>query len=213
MLNAASVFGRTIPNVRVRLTQIAAGLEGLVLPVQHKLTHFCRTQYFADSYGPLNLLIPATLVSGIMIFCWIPAMMNSAGVVVWSVLFGAFQGAFVSMLPAGKSQHAQSTKYCRTCFRVLPEKKLTIERGLSAAVASLTDDMRTIGIRMAMAFLLQSTCALVGTPIAGYIISNRGGQAGYVGAGVYSGVIVLVGVGLITWARFETAKNKSTPYV
>ncbi|TKA52598.1 hypothetical protein B0A53_04608 [Rhodotorula sp. CCFEE 5036] len=151
MLNAASVLGRTIPN------------------------------YFADSYGPLNLLIPATIVSGIMIFCWIPAMMNSAGVVVWSVLFGAFQGAFVSMLPA--------------------------------AVASLTDDMRTIGIRMAMAFLLQSGCALVGTPIAGYIISNRGGQAGYVGAGVYSGVIVLVGVGLITWARFETAKKKSTPYV
>ncbi|GAA5977105.1 hypothetical protein JCM10908_004858 [Rhodotorula pacifica] len=151
MLNAASVIGRTIPN------------------------------YFADSYGPLNLLIPATVVSGIMIFCWIPAMMNSAGVVVWSVLFGAFQGAFVSMLPA--------------------------------AVASLTDDMRTIGIRMAMAFLLQSSCALVGTPIAGYIISNRGGQAGYVGAGVYSGVVVLVGVALITWARFETAKKRSTPYV
>ncbi|GAA5879950.1 hypothetical protein JCM3774_005688 [Rhodotorula dairenensis] len=151
MLNAASVFGRTVPN------------------------------YFADMYGPLNLLIPATVVSGILIFCWIPAMMTGAGVVVWSVLFGAFQGAFVSMLPA--------------------------------AVASLTDDMRTIGIRMAMAFLLQSSCALVGTPIAGYIISNRGGQAGYVGAGVYSGVIVLVGVGLIMWARFETAKKRSTPYV
>ncbi|POY76555.1 hypothetical protein BMF94_0396 [Rhodotorula taiwanensis] len=151
MLNAASVIGRTIPN------------------------------YFADSYGPLNLLIPATFVSGLMIFFWIPAMMNSAGVVVWSTLFGAFQGAFVSMLPA--------------------------------AVASLTDDMRTIGIRMAMAFLLQSTTALVGTPIAGYIISSRGGQAGYVGAGVYSGVVVLVGVALITWARFETAEKRGTPFV
>ncbi|BGP56722.1 hypothetical protein JCM8202v2_004352 [Rhodotorula sphaerocarpa] len=151
MLNATSVFGRTIPN------------------------------YFADQFGPLNLLIPATFVSAIMIFFWIPAMMNGAGVVVWSLLFGAFQGAFVSMLPA--------------------------------AVASLTNDMRTIGIRMAMAFLLQSSTALVGTPIAGYIISRRGGQAGYVGAGVYSGVVVLVGVGLIAWARFETAKKRGTPYV
>lgn len=70
MLNATSVFGRTLPN------------------------------YFADQYGPLNLLIPATTVSGLMIFFWIPAMTNAAGVIVWSLLFGAFQGAFVAMLPA-----------------------------------------------------------------------------------------------------------------
>jgi hypothetical protein len=70
MLNATSIFGRTLPN------------------------------YFADQFGPLNLLIPATAVSGMMIFFWIPAMTNAAGVIVWSLLFGAFQGAFVAMLPA-----------------------------------------------------------------------------------------------------------------
>ncbi|GAA5981894.1 hypothetical protein JCM11641_001934 [Rhodosporidiobolus odoratus] len=70
ILNAASLFGRTIPN------------------------------YFADKYGPLTILVPFTTVSGILLFCWIPAMKNAAGVVVWSLCYGFFQGSFVSMLPA-----------------------------------------------------------------------------------------------------------------
>ncbi|BGP01648.1 MFS monocarboxylate transporter [Rhodotorula toruloides] len=151
MLNATSVFGRTLPN------------------------------YFADQYGPLNLLIPATAVSGLMIFFWIPAMMNAAGVIVWSLLFGAFQGAFVAMLPA--------------------------------AIAALTEDMRTVGIRMAMAFLCQSFAALIGTPICGYVISYNAGRTGFIGAGILSGGEVLAGVVFIAFARFAAAKRKGTPWV
>ncbi|GAA5838847.1 hypothetical protein JCM9279_003878 [Rhodotorula babjevae] len=151
ILNAASVFGRTIPT------------------------------YFADSYGPLNVLLPFTTVAGVLLFCWIPALKNDAGTVVWSLCFGCAQGAFVALLPA--------------------------------ATAALTDDMRTVGIRMAMAFLMQSGAALVGTPIAGYIISERGGQAGFVGAAVYSGVVVLAGCGLVLSARMVVARRRSTPWV
>ncbi|GAA5898307.1 hypothetical protein JCM6882_000125 [Rhodosporidiobolus microsporus] len=70
ILNGVSAFGRTVPN------------------------------FFADRYGVLNLLFPFTAISGILCFCWIAAMKTDAGVVVWSVLYGFFQGAFVSMLPA-----------------------------------------------------------------------------------------------------------------
>ncbi|BGP41701.1 hypothetical protein JCM10449v2_005692 [Rhodotorula kratochvilovae] len=151
ILNAASVFGRTIPN------------------------------YFADSYGPLNLLVPFTTAAGVLIFCWIPALKNAAGTVVWSLVFGAAQGAFVAMLPA--------------------------------ATAALTEDMQTVGIRMAMAFLMQSGTALVGTPITGYIISYIPGQGGFTGAAVYSGVVVLVGCSLILTARMVVARRKGTPWV
>ena len=41
ILNAASVFGRIIPN------------------------------FFADKIGPLNILIPCSLAAGILAFCWI----------------------------------------------------------------------------------------------------------------------------------------------
>ncbi|GAA6016414.1 hypothetical protein JCM10207_003853 [Rhodosporidiobolus poonsookiae] len=70
ILNAASLFGRTIPN------------------------------YFADRFGPLTILVPFTTVSGILLFCWIPAIKTDAGTVVWSIFYGFFQGSFVAMLPA-----------------------------------------------------------------------------------------------------------------
>jgi len=74
-------------------------------------------QYFADSYGPLNVLLPFTSVAGVLIFCWIPALKNVAGTVVWSLLFGAAQGAFVAMLPAW----VHSRAYCTTCaHRAMP---------------------------------------------------------------------------------------------
>ncbi|BGP17968.1 hypothetical protein JCM10213_003975 [Rhodosporidiobolus nylandii] len=151
ILNAASLFGRTIPN------------------------------YMADRFGPLTILVPMTSVSGILLFCWIPAMKTEAGVIVWSLFYGFFQGSFVSMLPA--------------------------------SVAALTDDMTTVGIRMAMSFLIQSITALTGTPIAGYIISLHPEQPGYTGAAIYSGLVVLLGVSLIGVARHLVSKRRGTPWV
>ncbi|CEQ40188.1 SPOSA6832_01772, partial [Sporobolomyces salmonicolor] len=93
ILNAASLFGRTIPN------------------------------YFADSYGALTVLIPSCTVSGIFIFCWIAMVKSEAGLICFCIFFGEWkklrwrvrkgknadmkepptgfsQGTFVSMLPA-----------------------------------------------------------------------------------------------------------------
>ncbi|GAA5920925.1 hypothetical protein JCM1841_003625 [Sporobolomyces salmonicolor] len=70
ILNAASLFGRTIPN------------------------------YFADSYGALTVLIPSCTVSGIFIFCWIAMVKSEAGLICFCIFFGFSQGTFVSMLPA-----------------------------------------------------------------------------------------------------------------
>ncbi|GAA5913169.1 uncharacterized protein JCM6883_006547 [Sporobolomyces salmoneus] len=151
ILNAASLFGRTIPN------------------------------YFADSYGALNVVIPGCTVSGVLIFAWIGLLKSKAGTIVFCLIFGFFQGVFVSMLPA--------------------------------SVASLTTDMSSIGIRLAMNFLAQAPFALVGTPMSGGIISIYPGQKGYTVAACVAGGFVLLGSFTIGVARSMVSKRRGTPWV
>ncbi|CAE6359818.1 unnamed protein product [Rhizoctonia solani] len=67
ILNAASIFGRTIPN------------------------------FIADKIGPFNLLILCSVVSGALIFAMLGV--NSSGtLIVFSILYGFFSGAYVSLI-------------------------------------------------------------------------------------------------------------------
>ncbi|GAA6016417.1 hypothetical protein JCM10207_003854 [Rhodosporidiobolus poonsookiae] len=70
ILNAASIFGRVIPN------------------------------WLADTYGPLTILTPQCVLSGILIFIFLPACKTLAGLIVFCILFGFSSGAYVSMMPA-----------------------------------------------------------------------------------------------------------------
>lgn len=69
LLNAASIFGRIIPN------------------------------FIADKTGPLNILIPCSLISAILAFCWIP-IHNVGGLATFAILYGFFSGTFVSLPPS-----------------------------------------------------------------------------------------------------------------
>ncbi|GAA5913172.1 MCT family MFS transporter [Sporobolomyces salmoneus] len=70
ILNAASVFGRIIPN------------------------------WLADTYGPLTVLIPNCILSGILIFLFLPMCKTAVGVVLFAIFFGFTSGCYVSMMPA-----------------------------------------------------------------------------------------------------------------
>lgn len=60
--------------------------------------------YLADRLGRFNVFITACYVSGILIVAmWIPAS-NDATVVAFSVLFGLFSGAYISLMAALVSQ-------------------------------------------------------------------------------------------------------------
>jgi predicted MFS family arabinose efflux permease len=48
--------------------------------------------------GPLNIIIPCALLSGILIFCLIPVT-GVAGIVIICIFFGFFSGTFVSLPP------------------------------------------------------------------------------------------------------------------
>ncbi|GAA5822315.1 hypothetical protein JCM11251_006298 [Rhodosporidiobolus azoricus] len=62
---------------------------------------------------------------------------------------------------------------------------------MPATTASMTKDMTQVGHRLATMFLVISIAGLTGTPINGAIISKQDGS--YVGAAIFSGVVVLIG--------------------
>ncbi|ORY83513.1 major facilitator superfamily domain-containing protein [Leucosporidium creatinivorum] len=84
---------------------------------------------------------------------------------------------------------------------------------MPVCVASITppDQMNRIGIRIAMAFLTISIFALTGTPLSGALITASNGS--YVGAVVFSGVVVLLGSAFLVWAWWVTSRKKGTRWV
>lgn len=80
---------RTDENLAFYLLAVlnAASIPGRILPA-----------YFASKIGYLNMLIPTAAAMGILNLCW-PAIRTFGGLVAFSVLYGVFSGAFVS-LPA-----------------------------------------------------------------------------------------------------------------
>ncbi|GAB7347977.1 hypothetical protein MBLNU459_g5480t1 [Dothideomycetes sp. NU459] len=53
----------------------------------------------ADRMGPLNVLGSGIMVASMLGFCWIAVQNTLGGLVVWSLLYGAFSGSFVSLQP------------------------------------------------------------------------------------------------------------------
>ncbi|THC96239.1 hypothetical protein EYZ11_004273 [Aspergillus tanneri] len=68
MLNAGSTIGRILPN------------------------------FIADHTGPLNMLTPAAVSTGILSFAWI-GVHNVPGIIVLAILYGLCSGGFVSLPP------------------------------------------------------------------------------------------------------------------
>ncbi|KAF8512199.1 MFS general substrate transporter [Gautieria morchelliformis] len=67
IMNAASLLGRTIPN------------------------------FIADLYGPFNVIIPMSFVSGALIFAMFGAG-SQGGTIVFALLYGFFSGGFLSLI-------------------------------------------------------------------------------------------------------------------
>jgi MFS family permease len=68
ILNAASIAGRILPN------------------------------FLTDKVGPFNILVPASLICGVLAICWI-GIKNLPGVIVFAILYGFSSGTFVSLPP------------------------------------------------------------------------------------------------------------------
>ncbi|KAJ5898821.1 hypothetical protein N7495_003565 [Penicillium taxi] len=58
--------------------------------------------YFADIVGPLNMMIPTSLIAGIAVYSWI-AVLTQAQLYARTVVYGIIAGSMLSLFPAGIS--------------------------------------------------------------------------------------------------------------
>lgn len=70
---------------------------------------------------------------------------------------------------------------------------------LTAIIAQLTKDMRTLGTRVGAHYFVISFATLISNPIAGAILDAQKGS--YIGLAVFTGVSQVVGTGFILWSR------------
>ncbi|KAK6497073.1 hypothetical protein TWF506_004555 [Arthrobotrys conoides] len=80
ILNGASTFGRVLPN------------------------------FIADRIGSINMQIPAMIISGILILCWLP-MTSFNELILFVVLYGFFSGVFISLPPASVASITPDVTY------------------------------------------------------------------------------------------------------
>lgn len=77
-----------------------------------------------------------------------------------------------------------------------------------ASVASLTSDMRFFGGRMGVCFISMGIGSLVGTPVMGAIVGERGEGGNWVGGMVWGGVTIAVGGGLMGLGRWIVGRER-----
>jgi len=70
---------------------------------------------------------------------------------------------------------------------------------LTAIIAQLTKDMRTLGTRVGAHYFVISFATLISNPIAGAILDAQNGS--YIGLAVFTGVSQVVGTLFILWSR------------
>ena len=54
--------------------------------------------FLGDAFGCLNVMVPCISVAALLAWCWL-ADTNTAGIIVWAVIYGFSTGCFVSMPP------------------------------------------------------------------------------------------------------------------
>ncbi|KAF5022438.1 hypothetical protein F66182_5523 [Fusarium sp. NRRL 66182] len=140
ILNAVSILGRIIPGI------------------------------VADRIGRYNVMVIITFISALFCLCvWIPVK-DTAGIVVFAVIFGFSSGGYISLAPT--------------------------------LIAQLSD-IRQIGARVGAALAIQSFGALIGSPVAGAIVSAQNGD--YLGLQLLCGCSMMAGCLVIAAARYVQA--------
>ncbi|KAH7327816.1 major facilitator superfamily domain-containing protein [Stachybotrys elegans] len=79
-----------------------------------------------------------------------------------------------------------------------------------AALATLTTDLRKIGVRIGMVFTIVSFAVLLGTPVAGAIVDS---PAGFRGAQAFAASVLMAGCGLLVMAKMAKMRRTGTGWL
>jgi MFS family permease len=141
----------------------ACGIAGRLLP-----------NLISDLWlGPLNTMIPLTLISSLLIYIWIiitPTHSSLAGYMAFAGIYGFVSSGVLSVFPA-------------VCASLVPPEKAQM-----------------VGVRLGMVMTCISIPVMIGPPIGGALIQACNG--GYIGAQVFFGSVLLVALGFLVALRF-----------
>ncbi|KAL2840284.1 major facilitator superfamily domain-containing protein [Aspergillus pseudoustus] len=156
-----------IQSVAIQQHMTSEDLAFYLLPIINAASTFGRLApgYFSQWTSPLNLLVPASLISGALALCLL-AIHTQASLLAFCALYGFFSGSLVSLS--------------------------------GPVLVLLSPHPGVIGTRMGMCFTLLGIALLIGTPVSGAILDGEGGTRA---TWVYSGVLTLVGGGVLGMAR------------
>ena len=129
----------------------AAGILGRLVPT-----------FFADKLGPLNVLIPFTMMAALMVFIWI-AVINTGGLIVFALFFGFSSSAIVALLPTVIASLSPSlgvigTRFGKSCS--VASLGLLIGTPISGAI--LTNTGHFIGLQAFSGAILMVSAILFG---------------------------------------------------
>jgi len=85
-------------SIELLLTMVAVGFLWRLLP-----------NYFADRMGAVNVMLPFSLLCGIMIYAWI-GVHSKASLFVFAAIYGSGSAGLQSMFPAGLSSLTSDMK-------------------------------------------------------------------------------------------------------
>lgn len=87
----------------------------------------------------------------------------------------------------------------------------SIQSLFPAALSSLTNDLKKMGVRIGMVFTIVGFAVLIGAPIQGAIITAAGGS--YIGAQIFSGISLLMGSGFLVAAKIMKSKKRGKSWL
>ncbi|KAL7417054.1 major facilitator superfamily domain-containing protein [Mrakia frigida] len=122
--------------------------------------------FYADKVGPVNILIPFSAISGILIFAW-PYCVSKASLIVFSALMGIATGAFVSLFSPGVAQLGETHDIGRrmgmltTCLAAAA----LIGPPISGAILSKTESFLSVA-SFAGTVVLAGTVVMLGARFA-----------------------------------------------
>lgn len=139
--------------------------------------------YLADFIGPVNVLVPNTIITSAILYCWM-AVSTPGGLYAWAVFYGIAAAGVQSLFPAGLSSMTTDMRRMGVrlgmTFTIVSIAVLTGAPIAGAIIDAAGDDVRQ-GYDGAQAFAGSVLATSCGFLTAAKMVSMRRTKQGWTG--------------------------------